>query len=477
MSHSRLTRRCTTTLLSARPSTSSLLPFLYQTRSISHSPILRGGGPTPHSSTDIPFDLTPPEPAEETDPFAYLYKAPQKDHLRPSQFRPPLASGSSKRERQIGASEYRSSSITLREREIFTKIFESILSTPNASTKTQPTATSTDASPQARHLPPPPSLSELFTSTIGPQSSTGSDVSFGPQQRVIDREGGTEAMEYASRIAQYPPSLRAAAARAAGLQNWGAAPETTMGSPELEALKKDLRACNSDVAILKWLEKNAYTLPLDHSSPQAILYAELLCEAMDLFRNVYNDLGSVVAIFERAKKLGAESYVLGCTCAVYNRALAAVWDGFADLQRVRDLVEEMRVNAVGGDMTTVDILRRVCTDVEAAFDGNRGELAAMMVGHQELRGVDVLYARASRLERFGTLEKVEQQDEWKKPQMKKDDRGGYKNTKKWGKRDGGSSSAPRRGGNTGGNRWNDGGRQKDRRNEGGWGRARERDSY
>lgn len=284
-------------------------------------------------------------------------------------------------------------------------------------------------------------------------------------------------MAYASKIAQYPPSLRAAAARAAGLQNWGAVSETTIGSPELEALKKDLRTCNSDVAILKWLEKNVYTLPLDHSSPQAILYSELLCEAMDLFRNVYNDLGSVVAIFERAKKLGAESYVLGCTSAVYNRALAAVWDGFADLQRVRDLVEEMRVNAVGGDMDTVDILRRVCADVEAAFDGNRGELAAMMVGHQELKGVDVLYARASRLERFGTLEKIEQpQEERKKSKVNKDDRGWYKNTKKWGKRDSDSAwNGERQGGSGSGNRWNDGGRGDDRRNERGRGRARERD--
>jgi len=96
--------------------------------------------------------------------------------------------------------------------------------------------------------------------------------------------------------------------------------------------------------------------------------------------------------------------VLGCTSQVYNRVLAAVWDGFADFQHVRELVEEMRVNAVGGDGDTVKVMRRVCRELEKTYDGHRGEMAAMMVGKKDIRGVDVMLQLAMRLETTGTLE-------------------------------------------------------------------------
>jgi hypothetical protein len=232
-------------------------------------------------------------------------------------------------------------------------------------------------------------------------------------------QGASAAMEAASKIAMYPPSIRAAAARAAGLTSWNPAQEAAE-TEELKELKKGMRGCATDVELLVWLEKNVYPLPMDHNNPKAALYSELIGEGMEIFRTVYGDLGQVVAIFERVKKLGAESYVLGCTAPVYNKALAAVWDGFGDLPRIRELVEEMRVNAVGGDRGTVEVVRRVCRDVEAAFDGNQGDLAAMMVGQQELKTVDSLLARASRLERYGTLDPV--------PVPKKEEKPGKKAT-------------------------------------------------
>jgi len=130
-----------------------------------------------------------------------------------------------------------------------------------------------------------------------------------------------------------------------------------------------------------------------------------LSEAMDIFRRDYNYLNGVVAIFERAKSLGAESYVLGCTTAVYNRTLAAVWDGFADIARVRDLIEEMTVNAVGGDVHTAEILKKICDQVDDTFSGKNGEFAAMMIGRQEMESVDYLRKRVWRLEVNGTLDK------------------------------------------------------------------------
>ncbi|KAI5814856.1 hypothetical protein BZA77DRAFT_317674 [Pyronema omphalodes] len=374
-----------------------ILPFLYATRSIS-SP----SGNKPPS--DIPF-----VPAKESDPFSYLYTTPERPegserYRRASEQDTSSSSTTSSRGfRTDGASsttDYRSS-ITLREREIFTKIFESILSSPSQSTRQSTSARSDDTDPKAKNLPTPPALRELFASTIGPQQD-GDGLSFGPQHAM--NHGSSAAMEAASKIAMYPPSIRAAAARAAGLTTWN--PAQDLESEELKELKKGMRACASDVELLVWLEKNVYPLPMDHSNPKAALYSELISEGMEIFRTVYGDLGQVVAMFERVKKLGAESYVLGCTATVYNKALAAVWDGFGDLQRIRELVEEMGVNAVGGDSGTVKVVRRVCRDVEEAFDGNHGDLAAMMVGQQELKVVDSLLARASRLERYGSQDQV-----------------------------------------------------------------------
>jgi hypothetical protein len=380
---------------------SPLLPFLYQTRSIHHLPTSRRHIPE-DDLDEIPLENAPP-PKEE-DPFAYLYEAPKKRDTRPVP--PSLGNGAPFRKSFSPHQQAPSGagSITLREREIFTKIFETILSTPSAGNKLP---TSQDSTPRARGLPPPPQLQELFASTIGPQQTGTGALSFAPRQRLSEREGGTAAMALASTLEAYPPSLRLAAARVAGLKNYNPLLQGDQGATDrglLDGLMKELRACWSDVDVLRFLEEKVYPLPADPSSAGAMHYADLLAEGMRIFREVYHDLGSVVAVFERAKSLGAESYVLGCTTPVYNKALAAVWDGFQDVQRVRDMVEEMAVNAVGGDLTTADIIRNVCDEVEAAHDGQRGELAQMMVGEHEMHTVATLRKRATNLERYRSLE-------------------------------------------------------------------------
>jgi hypothetical protein len=399
---------------------SPLLPFLYQTRSIHYHPPTSRRHIPEDDLDEIPFEgITPPK--EDEDPFAYLYKAPKKHEPRPVPpsflAAPPLRKSLSPHSSHPSAQ----SSITVREREIFTKIFETILSTPSASTKMP---TSQDSSPRARGLPPPPQLQELFASTIGPQQTGAGALSFAPKQRLSEREGGTAAMALASKLQAYPLSLRLAAAQVAGLKDYNPlllhGEQGAVDPALLDGLLRELRACWSDVDVLRFLEEKVYPLPADPSSAGAMHYADLLAEGMRIFRDVYHDLGSVVAVFERAKSLGAESYVLGCTTAVYNKALAAVWDGFYDIQRVRDMVEEMAVNAVGGDLTTADIIRGVCHDVEAALDGHHGELAQMMVGEHEMHTVAALRKRATNLERYRSLEgppKEKRKPEAPKPKL------------------------------------------------------------
>jgi len=52
----------------------------------------------------------------------------------------------------------------------------------------------------------------------------------------------------------------------------------------------------------------------------------------------------------------------------------------------------------------VKVMRRVCRELEKTYDGHRGEMAAMMVGKKDIRGVDVMLQLAMRLETTGTLE-------------------------------------------------------------------------
>lgn len=376
--------------------TSSLLPFLYQTRSINHT-----SGPR-DKDENIPFehDSTPAE-----DPFAYLYQAPEREHLqhlpsrKPQQSYIPLNRPAYNR-----PSEQRSPAspaVTLREKEIFQEIFQDILAGTGAPGAKRPT--SKDARPRTGGLPPPPALTELLTSTIGPQKS-GENVSFAPHRPASQQD---TRVALASTFANYPPSLRAAAAQAAGIKDWG---EVAGDSKLVAALKDELRALPTDVAVLRWMEEKVFVLPADPEAASASSYSELLGEGMDIFSQTYNDLGSSVALFERAKGLGAESYVLGCTTAIYNRTLAAIWDGYANLQRIYDLIEEMQINAVGCDLETVEVLRRICRDVTAAFEGSNGDLAAMMVGHSEMRTVDKLLVLADRAQLTGSFEKVHKVD-------------------------------------------------------------------
>lgn len=192
-------------------------------------------------------------------------------------------------------------------------------------------------------------------------------------------------MARASAISHYPPSLRFAAAHAAGLARipltQDEEKEEVKRYEELAQLVKQMNECKTDLDLLEFMDKNVFTMVSpDVSTAEAAgnslslkikgqkytfpsaSYAELLAEGMRLLSRSFQDLNSTVAIFHRIKSLGAESYVVGCSVAVYNLVLQAKWHSYRDLDIIEQLLDEMRVNGIEGDLETVQVLRAIIND-------------------------------------------------------------------------------------------------------------------
>lgn len=269
--------------------------------------------------------------------------------------------------------------LSQREREIFTRIFETILS--ERSTFAPRTAPATSF--------PSTSLNALFESAVGPQQS-GSEISFGPPG-MIDRASATASLAMASSLEEYPAALRAAAARAAGLMR----PNRSYQLEQLDLRKsisivgliRDLNLCETDLALGQWMDDRVFSLirngRLETPAEQYPTgsYAYLLAEGMKVLRTAFNDFAGCLSIFERIKKLGAESYVLGCSVDVYNQAIAAKWEAYRDLYKIKELVDEMDINGIQGNDKTVQLLHDIMDDVAAmVYDESNRVAHAMLTG-------------------------------------------------------------------------------------------------
>lgn len=389
--------------LSPFPSpSSSSLPFLYPSR-----PITYNGGfdpeemPGQSDEEDIPFehDLSPKLPASApsqkvalavSDPWAFLQGATQKTSTyqvpysrpipRTGAFPPPRlpAQFADQREKDGAAGP---GPLTEREREIFTRIFESILSEHSTFTPRVP--------PMQSH--PSMSLNALFESAVGPQQS-GSEISFGPSD-LIDKNSAAESLALASSFEQYPAALRAAAAKASGLVNPSRKlqVEELRSSRSITGLLEEMHMCETDLALGQWMEDRVFCLikdgRLQTTTPDYLpgSYAFLLAEGMGILRKTFNDFTGCLAIFERVKKLGAESYVLGCSVDVYNQAIAAKWEAYRDLYKIKELVEEMDINGIQGDKKTVRLIHNIMDDVAAMdYSENSVAHAMFMEGNEDM---------------------------------------------------------------------------------------------
>ncbi|RPA98811.1 hypothetical protein L873DRAFT_1807484 [Choiromyces venosus 120613-1] len=283
------------------------------------------------------------------------------------------------------------STITEREREIFTKIFESILSEGSSFIPRMK---------ESGRSFPSNSLTQLFESAVGPLAD-GDEISFGPKG-AINQSSATFGLVKASDNKDYPLTFRAAAARAAGLGQRLRIDQEVEAERErlklLSFLTKDMQKCKTDRELLRWLENHVFSMVSgkDAESERKIpsaSYADLLVEGMIAFRQNFNDLVGAMSVFERVKRLGAESYVVGCSTGVYNEMLQTKWEAYKDVSKIVELVDEMEVNAIEGSQKTVQILWSIIGEVRRMKDGEMG------LGAQSIF-TDVDMALLERLEEY-----------------------------------------------------------------------------
>ena len=278
--------------------------------------------------------------------------------------------------------------ITEREREIFTKIFESILSEKSS------------FMPQNKEpvrSVPSQSLTALLESAVGPQSF-GSEISFGPKD-TIDQTSASVGLARASVNEEYSVALRIAARQAAGLkQPAKSQQEQAQEQKRIAALDKsikEMKACETDLELWHWMDEHVFSTAAGdspttaatnkpqqeseekgHSKPPSLSasYADLLVAGMEILRGNFNDLAGAISIFERTKRLGAESYVVGCSTAVYNQILETKWESFRDMYKIVELIQEMKANAIEPNRKTVEILRAITAEVKGMRrGGQKGE--------------------------------------------------------------------------------------------------------
>ncbi len=337
-------------------------------------------------------DETGPDPVENDKLLDKLYgfipkKSPSAMDPSPSR---PLSKSTfhSARDARV-----RDGTMTLREREMFSRIFETILSDKSSPKK------------------PAKGRDELFS--FGPEETSTS-----PTKKSVLGD-----------LSAYPAPLREAAARVQGLQvlrNVKSARQEKLQkvreSHEFLALSAEMQACDSDVALQTFMDSRIFApiasgilvskkrkdggtssgsgtvIGRTERESIAVLYPLLLADAMSCFRVRFRDYVSTISVLDTIKRLGLESYVVGAGIGVYNQLLLCKWEGWHDLAAVEEILEEMEVNGIAGDDQTAEVLKGVRTEIERARTGSSGGKAIW--GEEELSRLDrITHSRLLILER------------------------------------------------------------------------------
>ena len=248
-----------------------------------------------------------------------------------------------------------------------------------------------------------------------------------------------------SEVAEYPVALQPLASKYARLKDDGPI------NRDWRNWEKRLNSCSTDHAMIQFLETNFF-IPLklrndngnkngtcdDATTPGGKItftsiaenYPRILQKAMNLLRVHFRNPLAAHTLFQRAKALSAESYVLGCTTAVYNEWMLVRWEEFRDLAAVVELVEEMGMNGVRADEKTVRIVEEVVRDVEEWGAHGPEAIRPLWAGERErvgrlekvLREIRAQMERPVEVELDGQMGKVvdkESGDQMEKPLERK----------------------------------------------------------
>lgn len=288
------------------------------------------------------------------------------------------------------------STITLEERDTFQRIFSDIYSSSQHSLK--PTAQ------------PFANLSEINQESAREKlSSIMEEAVRIPQNTLFTSQSRDKNMHT---LKQYPQALRAAAARALGLQ--GKPTQMDRSQPQVKRVDKhehfrqteqerveaELRAAPSDLALWAVMEKEVFSLiprlGLEEKKAQPELLKKRngrktvlskianeqkgmtpLPEPLDL--NIYGPLYPAYLLFglrllnrsflkpsplssnvlPRIKSLGLVSHVLGGSTALYNELLRIYWFRYDDFSGVIRLLEEMEESGLELDEETLGVVKDI----------------------------------------------------------------------------------------------------------------------
>lgn len=178
------------------------------------------------------------------------------------------------------------------------------------------------------------------------------------------------------------------------------------------ATVEKMDAAQTDIELWKVLETEVFILVKslkdklrnkdDTVFPASVLlsknYSHYCLTALRLLRRKFPTSQFALSLLPAIKKLGPVSYVLGASSSLYNELLLLNWTQYTDLDGMSDLLEEMRKQGVEVDVDTIKILHAVARDRSKAFSDN-SELEADQVAKAwwRLRGVEESWNRLQQL--------------------------------------------------------------------------------
>lgn len=247
-----------------------------------------------------------------------------------------------------------SGTMTLREKELFSKIFQSILAKK-----------------------PETSNPGENASNVWSESSADSDThqSTAPQ---------TAAKDF---LAAYPPSLQREIQQAEIIVKTKEQRESTRrkaiedrSDPNYQKVKERLNACATLQAVLDFVEVDLFgPFTRNEVSLEAVAamtkrettdlsnfchaYPLLLRDVMSTLRLAYRNHAAALQIFRRAKELGTVSEVVGIDTAVYNEVLLAQFEGWNYVSPVLKILLDMELDGIEPDQYTVSVLKNIVAEI------------------------------------------------------------------------------------------------------------------
>ena len=274
---------------------------------------------------------------------------------------------------QILPSVSTSGTMTSREKELFSKIFNSILAKESQS-----------SSDYGNHV--------VFDS--GPKDQPG------PQQSVSK----TMALEF---FRTYPTQARDMAGQR-DLQT--ATNHRPKPSASYLRLRSKLIACQDIQALNACLDESVFgPFARDEISWKTItskdaqflqIYPSLLATAMCLMRLSFRNPTGSVAIFRRIKDYGVASEATGAEVQVYHELLLALFEGWHDLKRVENALLQMEADGVEMNEETKLVLKYIRQEIIAQREKSSGANAYW--SHVSARTFERLSSRIHLLEKQST---------------------------------------------------------------------------